>query len=275
MGRIGRALYELHALERMSGEDRWVNRLHPAAKLAVTLLFLLLTVSFSRYDLPGLLGMFMYPLFMFIAGEIRCRDAAKRIWPVLLLLLLMGIANPLFDREPVLTAGSFRITGGMVSMATLFLKGVLCILAAYILTASTSITGICRTLRMAKIPKSIVTVILLIYRYLSVLLGEADRVTAAYALRAPSEKGIGILAWGSLAGSLLIRSMDRAQVLYDSMQIRGYTGEFREYRQKDDAAGKRRAGSLLFLTVWTALLLILRFCPVAAAAGKLVRGFGL
>ncbi len=274
MGRIRRALYELHALERMSGEDRWVNRLHPAAKLAVTLLFLILTVSFGKYDLSGLLGMFIYPLFMFIAGEIRFRDAVKRIWPVLLLLLLMGAANPFFDREPVLTAGTVRITGGMISMTTLFLKGVLCVLAAYILTASTSITGVCGALRMIKVPKNVVTVILLIYRYLSVLLGEADRVTSAYALRAPSEKGVGIRAWGSLAGSLLIRSMDRAQVLYDSMQIRGYTGEFREYRAKDDAAG-RRTGSLLFLTVWTVLLLILRFCPVAAAAGKLVHGFGL
>lgn len=269
MGRIEKAIYELNALERMSGRDRWVNRLHPAVKLTVTLLVMVLAVSFGRYDLAGLLGMYIYPLFMFIAGEIRFRDALKRIWPVLPLLFLVGIANPFFDRRPLFTAGSTVITGGMISMATLFLKGVLCVLSAYILVASTSISGICRALRMARVPRGIVTVILLIYRYLTVLLGEADRVTNAYALRAPSEKGVRMKAWGSLAGSLLIRSMDRAQALYDSMLIRGYAGEFREYRRAGEDPGRRQTGSILFLLIWTALLLILRFCPVAEVFGQL------
>ena len=272
MNRIQKALYELNALEGLAGQDRWVNRLYPSVKLAVTLLVLVLAVSFGKYDLPGLLGLFVYPLFMFIAGEIRFADALKRVGLVFPLLLIAGIANPFFDRQELFRAGSVAVTGGMVSMATLFLKGVLCVLSAYILVATTSITGICRALRAAGIPKSIVTVILLIYRYLAVLLEEADRVTSAYALRAPSEKGIAIRAWGSLAGSLLIRSMDRAQALYESMLIRGFSGDFRAYPGQNTVRKGNRTASVLFLIIWIVILMTLRFYPLAEILGTMMRG---
>ena len=42
----------------------------------------------------------------------------------------------------------------------------------------------------------------------------------AYALRAPGEKGIHFRAWGSLLGQLLLRSVDRAQLVYESMLLR-------------------------------------------------------
>lgn len=48
----------------------------------------------------------------------------------------------------------------------------------------------------------------------------------AYSLRAPRQKGIHFKAWGSFVGQLLLRSMDRAGVVYESMTLRGYQGEF-------------------------------------------------
>ena len=40
------------------------------------------------------------------------------------------------------------------------------------------------------------------------------------------QKGIHISVWGSFLGQLLLRSMDRAQALYESMELRGFCGEF-------------------------------------------------
>ena len=270
MSRIEKAVYELNSIDSISRQDRWVNRLHPSVKVGLTLLLALLAVSFDKYDLPGLMGLFIYPLFMFIAGDLRVKDALRRLWFVLPLVLITGIANPFFERQVHFHIGTFAVTGGMISMTTLIMKGILCVLGAYILIVTTPIEGICRSLRAVRVPKIIVTVILLIYRYITVLLGEADRVTNAYLLRAPSEKGIGIRAWGSLAGGLLLRSMDRAQVLYESMQLRGFDGEFPEgmhqlfYRDRD---GRRR--SLVYFAVWAVILIFLRIVPVAGIVGNM------
>ena len=51
-------------------------------------------------------------------------------------------------------------------------------------------------------------------------------MSEAYHLRAPGQKGIHISAWGSFLGQLLLRSMDRAEDLYESMLLRGFRGEF-------------------------------------------------
>ena len=66
-----------------------------------------------------------------------------------------------------------------------------------------------------------------------VLLDEVSAMTQAYSLRAPGQKGIHISAWGTFLGQLLLRTMDRADDLYEAMMLRGFSGEFHY------AAGKR------------------------------------
>ena len=48
----------------------------------------------------------------------------------------------------------------------------------------------------------------------------------AYQLRAPGQKGLHVSAWGSFLGQLLLRSMDRAEALYESMELRGFSGDY-------------------------------------------------
>ena len=66
------------------------------------------------------------------------------------------------------------------------------------------------------------------YRYVTVLLEEVNRITQAYSLRAPNQKGIHYKVWGTLTGQVLLRSMDRANAVYESMLLRGYDGSFQK-----------------------------------------------
>lgn len=261
-GRIDSAIRELQTMDRLAKQDRWLNRVHPLGKLLLTVLFVTLTVSFPKYDLAGLLNMMLYPLILFLIGEVSFREALFRLRVVLPVVCIVGVFNPFFDRAVIGTIGSFPVTGGVVSMLTLMLKAVLTVLASYLLIATTPIESICYALRLLHLPKGFVVQILLIYRYISVLLREAHRVTTAYRLRAPGQKGITFAAWGPLVGQMLLRSMDRADVLYQSMQLRGFSGEFYP-------AGKRRflASDLCFLLIGAAALILLRLFPVLAFIG--------
>ena len=106
------------------------------------------------------------------------------------------------------------------------MKGIFCLMASFLLAATTSIEEICRALRQLHVPKLLTNLLLLTFRYVGLLLSEVAAMQQAYSLRAPGQKGIHISAWGSFLGQLLLRSMDRAQVLYESMELRGYHGEF-------------------------------------------------
>lgn len=254
MNKMGGAVKELYRMDELAARDTWLNRLHPLTKLLATLFYIIITVSFSLYQLSSVLLMAVYPVVLFIIGDISFSYSIRRLWIVLPLVCLVGIFNPFFDRQPVYYIRGLLITAGMISMATLMLKGILCILASYLFIASTNIESICYALRMLHIPSILVTQILLTYRYLSLLLSEAGKLADAYSLRAPGQKGIHIKAWGSLAGGLLLRSMDRASALYESMVMRGYTGEF-YYGQKK----RLRKQDITYLLVWTAVFAAIKY----------------
>lgn len=254
MDKLGGALYEIHHLEDLAEQDRWLNRIHPLAKLILTVCYIAITISFPKYDLAGLLCMGVYPIALFILGEISLRDSLRRLRIVLPLVCLAGLCNPFFDRQVILEVGGFAVTTGMVSMLTLMAKGIYSVLASYLLIVSTSIEKICYAMRLLHVPSVLVTQILLTYRYVSLLLAEANRMMQAYVLRAPGQKGVHFKVWGSLAGQLLLRSMDRASEVYESMSLRGYRGEFHYV-----AKGRWKGKDCMYLMGWCLLFLLLRF----------------
>lgn len=151
-------------------------------------------------------------------------------------------------------------------MAALFFKAGFAVAASYLLIATTTVEEICYALRKLHVPQILVTVLLLIYRYLVLMLKEADRITQAYRLRAPGERGIRKSAWGSLAGQMLLRSMDRAQTVYDSMTLRGFHGEFLLSAGRRFLPGWQSISYGLF---WGAAFAALRFVPVFYVVGSL------
>ncbi len=265
MSKINKAIHEIHKIEDMAEQDNLLCHIHPLAKVIITLWYLALVMSFDKYNISGLLGMSLYPVCLMILGEISARQAFRRLKFILGMVCLVGIANPLLDRTLCSSFLGLGITAGMISMVTLVLKAGFAVFAAYILIACTTVEEICCALRRLHVPQVLVTVILLIYRYLVVLLKEAQRITESYSLRAPGQRGIHYKAWGTLAGQMLLRSMDRAEAVYESMTLRGFQGEFYPAVRYTEAWK-----SICYGIFWAALLTALRIWPVFELAGRLL-----
>jgi cobalt/nickel transport system permease protein len=262
MSKLENAVRDIHIADQGKVNNAGI---HPAARLLVTLGFILITISFSGNQLAGICSMAVYPVIQIVWNRISVKEILRHIWPVLLLILIMSAANPFLDRSYYGQIGSLVITGGMVSMLALILKGVFSVAAVWILASHTGMEGICYGLRFLHVPKEIVTIILLIHRYLIVLLREVERMTLAYRLRAPGQKGLHPKSWGSFVGQLLLRSLDRAQQVYDSMQLRGYNGEF-----PSRAFTGKRSRSLIYAGVWLGVFAVLRRVPVFPLLGALL-----
>lgn len=267
MSKIGNAIHEIHHIDTLASKDQWVNRLHPLVKFIITISYIVTVVSFQKYDVTGLAGMVIYPIAGFILSELSFWDSVKRLRPVLPLICFLGILNPFFDKDYVLIAG-MQISAGVLSMITLILKGVFSVLASYLLIATTSVDKICYAFRMLHIPRAMVTQFMLTYRYITVLLEEVDRITQAYALRAPKQKGIHFKVWGSLTGQLLLRSMDRANNVYESMLLRGYKGDYRYMGERLAV----RPQDIVYLLFWLGIIVLFRAYPVILIIGNLTGG---
>lgn len=270
MNDIERSLGELKDMEALSAGDSAMHRLSPLAKLLVTVAYILTVVSFHKYDLSSMFIMLLFPVLAFQVSRIPVRICFYRMRIVLPLVLAVGIVNPFFDRAVWLQLGGLRISGGVLSMFTLMGKGVLCLMASFLLMATTRIDALCRSLRKLHVPSMLVTLFLLTYRYIFLMMEEVSVMSQAYALRAPGHRGIHYRAWGSFLGQLLLRSMDRAQELYAAMQLRGFEGEF---RHADEKAFTLR--DAVFMILCIGLFVLLRHVNVTRLLGEmLIRAAG-
>ena len=251
MDSIERKIRELNRLQDLQQRSHWMNDLHPLGKLLISIMYIFLVTSVGKYDVVTLILMSVYVIFTFIIGELSVKEGIYRMRLILPLVMFVGVFNPFFDKSSVPVAG-FAVRGGIVSMVTLVIKGLYTVFAVYALVATTSIDDISYALRSIKVPKIIVIVIMLIYRYIDVMAGEADRIYTAYRLRAPGQKGIEYRSWGTLVGQWLLRSMDKAQIVYESMLLRGFRGDFIPKKK-----GVKKL-DVIYPLVWAVALLLIR-----------------
>ncbi len=264
MDRIDRAVADLREMDELVEGGSPIHLLHPLAKLIVTILYILLTVSFGKYDLSGMIIMALYPALMLNIGGIPVRTCFYKLRFILPFVCAVGLFNPILDRRTLFFIGPVAVSGGTVSMITLMLKGILCLSASFAFAATTHMNMLCAALRKIRVPGIIVTLLLLTYRYVSLMMDEISAMTTAYKLRAPGQKGIRFSAWGSFLGQLLLRTMDRAGDLYAAMKLRGFHGEFRHAE-----VPPAKARDYVFVIGATAVLLLFRCFNIAEFIGEI------
>ena len=265
MNFVHSGLLELSATEYAAEGSSVIHLLHPLTKLAVTLSYIAVLSSFSRYALSDMLIFILYPVLVSAASGIGILAGLKRMRPVLPLIIMIGIFDPFFNREPFTHIGSVTISYGLISMATLLLRGILSLLAAWFLIATTDIYDMCRALRLIHVPELLVTLLLLSMRYIHVLMREAAVMTDAYHLRSPGQRGIRVDAWGSFLGGLTLRSIDRAQRIYDSMMLRGFSGDYPMI-----AVRYVSTADIATAIICIAVFIICRLIPVTSIIGSMV-----
>ena len=253
MERIDRAIADFRSMDGEASEEGFLQNLHPLSKFFVTVFYLVILLSFHRYDLSGVILMGVYPVLMFTLGDIPVRPMWRRMALILIPVCLVGIANPFFDTAPLSPARP-AVTGGMVSMVTLLLKGLFAVAATYLLMVTTTMDGFCSALRKIRVPAVLVTVIMLLHRYVIVFLEEVSRMRNAYLMRAPGQKGIHFKVWGPMTGMMLLRSIDRSENVYQGMMLRGFSGGFGHVERK-----AFRPADAFFLAVCIIVFSLIRY----------------
>lgn len=264
MNKISNAIKEVHFVDDMANENKVLNKIHPFVKLAITIMYIILLTSINKYNLITTLTMGIYLWLVSLVGEISITRCFKRLKIIFLLLIVLGIANPILDRNIITYVGIIPITTGMISMLTLILKGFFTVIASYFLITTTSIESICYALSIVHIPNILITIIMLIYRYIIVFLKEVERIWTAYHMRAPNQKGVNFKAWGSMIGSLMIRSIDKAQTVYQAMELRGFNPETFFVKEQ-----KFNKNDCIFLSLEILLLIIIRWIPLFELIGNI------
>lgn len=255
MLKILSAMNNIRLFDDLARKESAIHSLHPGAKLITTFAFLIVLVSFGRYEIIKLLPFMAFLLFMIIRADLPLVPLGQRLLVVEPLIIGVGILNPLFD------------PAGWLTFASIMIKATLTVVAALVLVATTGMDKLANALHKLKVPDMFVLQLTLTYRYIFVLVEELVVMMRAYSLRSYTQKGISIKDSGPFVGQLLLRTLDRAQRVHYAMGLRGFQG-----RYPDDGQTSLKSKDLVFAFSWICFFLLCRFYNWPELLGQLLGG---
>jgi cobalt/nickel transport system permease protein len=264
---IEEQLYSISRLDNLSLADTPVHRADPRVKIALTLAFVVCVTSYSRYAVTQLLPFAAFPILLAAAADLPAGFLFRRLLVVSPFAVAVGIFNPLFDRETLVTLGGLSIPGGWISFASILIRFALCMSAALLLIATTGFYRICTSLQSLKIPSVLTVQLLLLYRYLFLLAEEALRLIHARELRSFGRKAKGVKSTGAIIASLLGRTLQRARRIHEAMSARGLHFTLPQYEKL-----RISAKDMLLLVGTLSAFVLLRIFDLSDIVGMLVTG---
>lgn len=166
------------------------------------------TVHFSHWWFFALIGAAL--LIISSLTTIPSKFILSRL--ILLEPLALGIAVMALFQE-----------NGTFIFFSILTKSTLCLLTVILLSNTTPFSDLLSTLKRCGAPKLFITILALMYRYLFVLIDEAERLSRARRSRTFSDARL--QKWSSMAslvGQLFVRSTERAERIYAAMSARGW-----------------------------------------------------
>lgn len=266
MTNLPNALYNIRLMDDLAKKNTLIHDLHPLVKLLTTVIYLAVVMSFDRYEISNLLPFIFFPLIVAVLAELPLMPILQRLIVVLPLIIGIGILNPIFDNH-IITILGVNFSRGWIAFLVLIIKCIFSVAAGIILIATTGIERLAAAMRMLKIPKIFVLQLLLTYRYITVLMEEFLRMSQAYSLRAPEQKGISKKNWGSFAGQLILRTFDRAERVYQAMLLRGFTMEYNSGRFE-----RANLKDFAFISLWSLFFLSAKIFNLPLFLGSLITG---
>ncbi len=197
-------------LDRYSRLPSPVHRLQSAVKLTAALALIICLVATHLSAWWFFSASFVVIVGLTILARIPLSFLVRRV--LTLEPFVLGVA----------VLGFFQPGGGIIVLAVV-VKSTLCLMTAILLSNTTPFPELLRVLRSFGAPRLLVSVLALMYRYVFVLIDEAERMHRARLGRTftPGRRHL----WAALAtvvGQLFVRSTERAERIYAAMLARGW-----------------------------------------------------
>ncbi len=232
----------VHFLDPYHPGSSPIHRLDSRIKLLLAVFFILTNALLPTSAWPVYILLLALILSVELLSELGLSYVLKRsslALPFVLaaLPLIFTITGPTLLTLPVGPVTIHASLTGLARFASITLKSWISVQAAIVLSATTSFPDLLVAMRALHVPRLMVSIFGLMWRYLFVLVDEATRLMRARLARSGQSEKLeaktgGSLSWrarvtGGMAGSLFLRAFERSDRIYMAMLSRGYDGEAR------------------------------------------------
>ena len=213
------------------GERLYIHRhstwhqLPAQPKIVATLLFAITVVATPITRWPSFIAFLLLLIGFALLAHLPLRTFFARAL-IEVPFVLFAVLMPFVGTGAHFMVGPVRIyEAGLLSGASILAKGTLGVLAAVLLSTTTTAREVLRGLAKLRMPELMVQMASFMMRYINVVTDELERMRLARASR--GFEATGLQHWkviANSAGALFIRSYERGERVYLAMLSRGYAG---------------------------------------------------
>lgn len=231
----------VHFTDQYRAGSSLIHRLDPRIKVLAALLFILTTSLLPAGAWLHYALLLAVPLVTASAAGLGLGYLLRRSFialPFALAAITLPFTVPGAPLATLPIFGGLTMTvEGTVRFLSILAKSWISVQMAILLVATTAFPDLLWGLRALHVPRPLVSIVGLMYRYIFVLADEAMRLTRARTARsgaAAGGKAGGSIVWrgrvtGGMVGNLALRSFERSERIYDAMLARGYSGDVKHF----------------------------------------------
>lgn len=215
-------------LEEFSEGNSFLHRADPRVKILIFAIFSVLCAVASGIKTPTLY--LLYSFILLLIAKLKIKSLIARLLVANFFIAFIWFFIPLtYPGNSYLTLGSIKISHeGLRYALSITIKCNAIIIATITLLSTSSIFSIAHAMLHLRVPKKLVTVFFLFYRYITVIHEEYLKIKKAIALRGfvPKTNLHTYKTYAYIVGGMLIKSYERAEEIYKAMLCRGFKGYF-------------------------------------------------
>jgi len=233
-------------VDALAQRDNVFTRIDTRVKVFLSVLALAAVVGLPGFKLPLIIIVLMSAVMLSIRTPFKI--VLGRMLPPVVLGFVVFLFMAFFHQgSQVLSLNIFGqelqiYSEGLILGTTVLLRIISSVSILLCLSLTTPVHELGYALIWFRIPRVIVEILLLTYRYLFVLWDEGMRIRQAQAMRLGYPDWRNPVGWkkavnstSTLMAMVFIRAYDRAEHTFSAMQIRGYNGDIAGQRYKKTA----------------------------------------
>jgi len=214
--------------EAFSEENSFLCRLDPGVRIVMTTAYSCATAVLKQFS--ALSAALLIALILIAMSGQNIRTVAKRLIAINSLIILFWVLLPLtYPGDALFYLWSFPISrAGVILSAQMTLKSNSILLVFIAMIAPIPFNTLGYALERLHVPRKLVYLLLMTYRYIFVIEQEYQKLIRAAKIRGFSPRTnlhtYRTVAW--LVGMLFVRASKRAGRVYQAMICRGFKGRF-------------------------------------------------
>jgi cobalt/nickel transport system permease protein len=214
-------------IDKYSHLESPLHRVDPRIKLITVFAFILIIVSEPRGRLCPFIFYGLVIAILAVISRVPPKFILSRCLIVSPFILMAAVFYPVSS----MIIGEFRGLDAYRAeyqvALSIALKAFSTVILLTLLISTEKFHNLLLGLRKLKMPRILAIMSALMYRYIFILTDEAMRTARARDSRTPGKLNMNrFKVYGNQAAMIFLRSMDRSQMIYNSMLSRGFKGEF-------------------------------------------------